>query len=63
MSQFSFFDLEEPLTKIYQLNDFLCRLDALIDWTIFLEILNQVHSPERLSHAGRPPFDVQNSCS
>jgi hypothetical protein len=63
MSQFSFFDLEEQLTKIHQLNDFLCRLEDLIDWTIFLEILNQVRSPERLSYAGRPPFDVQNSCS
>jgi hypothetical protein len=63
MSQFSFFDFEDQLNKIHQLNDFLCRLNELIDWTIFLEILNQVRSPERSSHAGRPLFDVQNSCS
>jgi IS5 family transposase len=58
MSQFSFFDVEYQLDKINQLNDFLCRLDELIDWSVFLDLLNQVRSSEKKSSAGRPAFDV-----
>ena len=40
--QYSFFDLEIHLEKIYQINDFLPKLNALIDWEIFREALNIV---------------------
>jgi transposase len=58
MSQPSFFDVEYQLDKINQINDFLCRLEELIDWSIFFDLLNQVRSYEKKSHAGRPAFDV-----
>ncbi|MDR3199186.1 MAG: hypothetical protein LBU34_15065 [Planctomycetaceae bacterium] len=44
MSQPSIFDVEYQLDKINQINDFLRRLDELIDWSIFLDLLNQVRS-------------------
>jgi hypothetical protein len=58
MSQASFFDIEKQLDKIYGINDFLRRLNELIDWTIFLGLLNQSRSSSSGSQAGRPPFDV-----
>jgi len=56
--QFSFFNLENHLDKIYQINDFLLKLNVLIDWEIFRETLNIVRDKDRKSNAGRPPFDV-----
>jgi IS5 family transposase len=56
--QYSFFDLEIHLEKIYQINDFLPKLNGLIDWEIFREALNLVREKERKSNAGRPAFDV-----
>jgi len=56
--QYGFFDLENQLDKIHQLNDFLPKLNSLIDWDIFRPILNKIREKERLSNAGRPPFDV-----
>jgi hypothetical protein len=58
MSQPSIFDVEYQLDKINQINDFLRRLDELIDWSVFLDLLNQVRSPEKKSNAGCPAFDV-----
>ncbi|MDR3196605.1 MAG: hypothetical protein LBU34_01945 [Planctomycetaceae bacterium] len=58
MSQPSVFDVEYQLDKINQINDFLRRLDELIDWSIFFDLLNQVRSPEKKSYARRPAFDV-----
>jgi transposase len=58
MSQASFFDIEYQLDKIHQINDLLPRLDELIDWSLFIDLLNQVRSSEKKSNAGRPGFDV-----
>ena len=57
-SQFSFFNLETHLEKIYQINDFLLKLNVLVNWEIFRETLNIVREKERKSNAGRPAFDV-----
>ena len=57
-AQFSFFNLETHLEKIYQINDFLLKLNVLINWEIFRETLNIVREKERKSNAGRPAFDV-----
>jgi IS5 family transposase len=54
----SFFDVENKLVKIYQLNDFLPKLKALINWELFRSDLNKVREKERKSNAGRKPFDV-----
>jgi hypothetical protein len=43
--QFGFFDLATQLDKIYQINDFLPKLNALIDWEIFRNDLNKVRNP------------------
>jgi IS5 family transposase len=54
----SFFDREAQLDKIYQLNGFLPKLKSLIDFEMFREDLQKVREKERLSNAGRKPFDV-----
>jgi transposase len=56
--QFSFFDLETQLGKIYEINNFLLKLNALIHWEIFREQLSKVREKDRKSNAGRPAFDV-----
>ena len=56
--QLSFFDIENRLEKIHELNDFLPRLNELVDWETFRYQLNKVRDKERLSNAGRPAFDV-----
>jgi IS5 family transposase len=56
--QYSFFAIESQLEKMYQINDFLPKLNTLVDWEIFRDTLNKVREKERLSNAGRPPFDV-----
>ena len=56
--QYGFFDYEQQLDKIYQLNDFLPKLNTLIDWEIFRPILDQVREPNDPANGGRPPFDV-----
>jgi hypothetical protein len=56
--QFGFFDYEKQLDRIYQLNDFLPKLNSLIQWEIFRPTLNKVREKERLSNAGRRAFDV-----
>ena len=56
--QFGFFDREQQLDKIYQLNNFLPKLNALIDWEIFRPTLNKVREKEHAGPGGRPPFDV-----
>lgn len=56
--QFSFFNLEEQLDKIYEINDFLPKLKALVDFELFRDELETIRPKERLSNAGRPPFDA-----
>jgi IS5 family transposase len=57
-SQYSFFAIDIQLDKINGINDFLSKLDALIEWEMFRSDLLKVREKERLSNAGRPPFDV-----
>ena len=56
--QFGFFDREQQLAKIYQLNSFLPNLNALIDWELFRPTLNKVREKEPRGPGGRPPFNV-----
>ena len=57
--QFGFFDIEQQLDKIHQLNDLLPKLNHIINWEIFRNNLNKVREKERRSNAGRPSFDVE----
>ena len=54
----SFFDVETQLDKISQINNFLPKLNALINWEIFRSDLNKVRAKERKSNAGAHPYDV-----
>jgi len=56
--QYGFFDYEQQLDKIYEINDFLPKLNSLIDWEIFRALLNTVRKENDPAHGGRPPFDV-----
>jgi IS5 family transposase len=56
--QFSFFNLEERMDKIHKLASFLPKLNQLIDWEIFRYQLSKIRDKERLSNAGRKPYDV-----
>ncbi|MDR0610394.1 MAG: hypothetical protein LBG58_09815 [Planctomycetaceae bacterium] len=52
MSHPSFFDCEYQLDKINPINDFLCRLEELMDWSVFLDLLNQVRASEKKVFGG-----------
>ena len=56
--QYSFFAIESQLEKMYQINDFLPKLNTLVDWEIFRSDLEKVREKERKSNAGRHAFDV-----
>src|SRR5215469_11683376 len=58
--QYGFFDLENKLDKIYKLNNFLPKLNTLIDWEMFRADLDKVRERENKDPAngGRPPYDV-----
>jgi hypothetical protein len=58
MGQFSFITIEDQIDKLHVINDFLYRLNSMIDWNIFYSLLITVRSYDRKSNAGRPPFDV-----
>jgi len=56
--QYGFFDLESQLAKIYEIDDFLPKLNTLIEWEMFRPILSKVREPKDPANGGRPPFDV-----
>src|SRR5215469_1326684 len=56
--QYGFFDYAQQLDKIYQLDDFLLKLNALVDWEMFRTDLNKVRENKDPSNGGRPPFCV-----
>ena len=45
--QYSFFAIESQLDKIYQINNFLPKLNAIVDWET---ILGFSHQENRLLH-------------
>jgi hypothetical protein len=53
----SFFDIKNQLDKIHTLNDFLVRLNLLINWSIFLDPLKTLRPQPDPSKGGCPPFD------
>ncbi|MGL6195407.1 MAG: IS5 family transposase [Thermoguttaceae bacterium] len=56
--QYSFFQHDERLEKIKLINDSLWKLNELVDWEAFRSVLEIIRQKERLSNAGRPPYDV-----
>jgi hypothetical protein len=47
--QYSFFDIENQMSKIHQLSNFLCRLNEAVNWEMFrvLSIAFAVRMPRR----------------
>lgn len=57
MTHSSFFDLENRYDLLDELGDPLLRLDAVIDWELFREVLKGLDKFERKSVADRKLFD------
>jgi len=57
MTQCNFFDLENRYDLLDEIGDPLLRLDVVIDWELFREVLKGLDKVERRSAAGRTPFD------
>lgn len=55
--QSNFFDLENRYDLLDEIGDRLLRLDAVIDWELFREVLKGLDKVGRKSAAGRKPFD------
>jgi IS5 family transposase len=56
--QFSFFDKPNRLAKISKLGDTLEQLNSIVNWLIFLPILERAIPREPQLKGGRPPFDT-----
>jgi len=55
--QYTFFDEEKRLDKITKLGDTLALLSAIVDWTIFVPILDRAIPRIKNPKGGRPPLD------
>jgi IS5 family transposase len=55
--QYTFFDEEKCLSKITKLGDTLEQLNSIVNWLIFLPILNAAIPREKSTKVGRPPMD------
>jgi IS5 family transposase len=56
-AQFFFFFFLQQLAKIYQLNNFLPKLNSLIPWETFRSTLSKVRDKVHAGPGGRPPYD------
>jgi len=56
--QFSFFDKPNRLAKISKLGDTLEQLNSIVNWLIFLPVLERAIPREPQLKGGRPPFDT-----
>ncbi|MDR1480456.1 MAG: hypothetical protein LBJ00_16095 [Planctomycetaceae bacterium] len=45
------------MDKIHELNNFLVRLNSLVNWDILIDVLSMLRSSHTPSQGGRPPFD------
>lgn len=56
MSQPGFFDLSDRYEQLSRLVDPLERLDAVMDWELFLPLIHRAFDKQRKSAAGRKPY-------
>lgn len=54
--QYSFFDEEKRLKKITKLGDTLEQLNSIVNWDIFVPVLNTAIPRPTYEKGGRPPF-------
>lgn len=57
MKQIGLFDENNCLRKLSKLGDQLEKLDHVIEWRLFEEILNRVFAKEKKGAGGRPPYN------
>lgn len=57
MKQIGLFDENNCLRKLSKLGDQLEKLDHVIEWRLFEEILNRVFVKEKKGAGGRPPYN------
>jgi transposase, IS5 family len=58
MRQPGLFDWQTRLEQLNEGGDPLVRLNAVVDWELFRPVLAPVRDKERLSNAGRKPYDL-----
>lgn len=58
MRQPGLFDWQTRYEQLNEGGDPLVRLNAVVDWELFRPVLAPVRDKERLSNAGRKPFDL-----
>jgi IS5 family transposase len=56
--QMSFFHEESRMERITELGDPLEKLNTIVDWRVFLPVLNEAIPREKNPKGGRPPFDT-----
>ena len=56
MKQIGMFDESNCLRKLSKLGDQLEKLDGVMDWRIFEDVLNRVFAKEHKGAGGRPPY-------
>lgn len=57
MSQLGFFDLDDRYKQLSAGGDPLERLNEIIDWTLFLPLIEKALHRERKSEAGKKPYN------
>ena len=57
-SQIGLFDEDKRMARLNELKDPLEKLNAVINWEMFREVLTRVCQKEDTGKCGRPPFDV-----
>lgn len=55
--QYGFFDLSNRHEQLSSQGDPLERLNSVVDWKIFLPLINRAFYKARKSSAGRKPFN------
>jgi IS5 family transposase len=54
--QFSFFDETNRLEKLTKLGDILALLNAIVNWHIFMPVLDKAIPRREMTKGGRPPY-------
>ena len=60
MMQTGLFDWQTRFEQLDNGGDPLVKLNEVVNWELFRADLEKVRHKERMSNAGRKPFDVQN---
>ena len=51
-----FFDKSDRLNQVQSMGDVLNRINSIMDWEIFMPVLERIPAPEAKGPGGRPAF-------